>query len=154
MVKEGMYRQNDYSKVADDDYNYEAGVMALGNEWWESVLRTSEEYLLAIDSRLIWKPRKLVSWILTTVQCREDFDSLLITGEQVERVEHVAGQQASTAVSPTPGSRRNLKTAKLGTFLKIFFWLGKGQNWPSPVLDWSWKRGRPEYRALAWHSIA
>ena len=32
MVKEGMYRQNDYSKVADDYYNYEAGVMALGNE--------------------------------------------------------------------------------------------------------------------------
>ena len=72
----------------------------------------------AIDSPLIWQPRKLVSWILT-IRCRVDFDSLLITGEQVDGVEHVPGQQASTAVSPTPRSRHHLKTAKIETFLKI-----------------------------------
>ena len=32
MVKGGMYRENDSYEVADDDYNYEAGVMAVGNE--------------------------------------------------------------------------------------------------------------------------
>lgn len=99
------------------------------------------EYLLAIDSPLIWQPRKLVSWILTTVQCREDFDSLLITGEQVERVEHVPGQQASTAVSQTPGSRQDSKTVKLGTFLeriKSSFYLARVKIGPARARLGTW----------------
>lgn len=32
MVKEGMYREKDYYEVAEDEYNYEAGVMAVSNE--------------------------------------------------------------------------------------------------------------------------
>ena len=40
--------RNVSGEVADDEYNYETGVMALGNEWWESLLRTSEEYLLEL----------------------------------------------------------------------------------------------------------
>ena len=52
----------------------------------------------AIDSPLIWQPRKLVSWILTL---RRDFDILLITLPSRWRREHVPRQQASTAVSPT-----------------------------------------------------
>ena len=114
------------------------------------------EYLLAIDSPLIWQPRKLVSWILTTVQlwrCREDFDSLLITGEQVERVEHVPGQQASTAVSQTPGSRQDSKTVKLGTFLeriKSSFYLARVKIGPARARLGTWKLGS----GLAWHSVA
>ena len=32
MVKEGMYGQNDCCEVAENEYNYEGGVMAAGNE--------------------------------------------------------------------------------------------------------------------------
>ena len=62
-------------------------------------------------------------------------------GEQVERVEHVPGQQASTAVSQTPGSRQDSKTVKLVTFLeriKSSFYLARVKIGPARARLGTW----------------
>ena len=105
--------------------------------------------VLAIDSRLIWQPRKLVSWILTTVQCSAErilTGSLLPAGRW--RVEHVPENKRAQLCPQLWWAGSGIEdSSKIRTFLKMAkssFDVVQAKT----VLDWPWERERWTYRSL------